>query len=172
MKYGYIERERRFLIKNLPLELRLDGEYRCISDRYFPKTHLRLRRITTPEGQLIQQKFARKQLMSDSSHASITNLYLDPNEYQLLSSLGGLEIHKRRYRYAYGEYMFGIDVFEGQLSGLVLGEVEFPTDEAMELFRSPDFCTVEVTDEPFFRGGHLATVQADVLHRELRAIFE
>lgn len=45
-------------------------------DRYFPNTFLRLRQITTPEGQLIQQKFARKEAVKNSSYQThITNLY-------------------------------------------------------------------------------------------------
>ncbi|KAM3100775.1 hypothetical protein ACKFKF_11115 [Phormidesmis sp. 146-12] len=121
MKYGYIERERRFLIKSLPLDLSLEHDYRRIQDVYFLDTHLRLRTITTPDGQLIQQKFARKQAMSDSNrHAHITNLYLAPNEYQLLASLKGSDLHKRRYRYPYLKQIVAVDVFEGQLTGLIL----------------------------------------------------
>lgn len=92
MKYGYVERERRFLIKTLPSELDLEQDYRRICDRYFPDTFLRLRKITTPAGQLIQQKFARKEVAGDSNrHAHITNLYLTSHEYTLLSTLSGLE---------------------------------------------------------------------------------
>ncbi|MER3435014.1 MAG: hypothetical protein C4288_16745 [Leptolyngbya sp. ERB_1_1] len=88
MKYGYVERERRFLIKTLPSDLNLEQNYRRIYDRYFPNTFLRLREITSPTGQLLQQKFARKEAASDSDgHAHITNLYLTSHEYNLLSTL-------------------------------------------------------------------------------------
>lgn len=168
MKHGYVERERRFLIKMLPSELNLDQGYRRICDRYFPNTLLRLREITTPEGQLIQQKFARKETDKNfNSQAHITNLYLTPDEYNLLSQLDGLEVHKRRYHYSYSEYILGIDVFEGQLAGLVLAEVEFTSDDIMTQFQPPAFCIVEVTDDPFFRGGYLTTVQAEVLRLKL-----
>lgn len=55
MKYGTVERERRFLIQALPSDLNLQ-DYRRIDDRYLPNTFLRLRQITTPEGDVIQQK--------------------------------------------------------------------------------------------------------------------
>lgn len=165
MKYGYVERERRFLIKTLPSELNLEQDYCRICDRYFPNTFLRLREITTPTGQLIQQKFARKEAVGDSNrHAYITNLYLTSHEYNLLATLNGLELHKRRYRYPYLEHVVGIDVFEGQLAGLVLAEVEFTADNAMAKFQPPGFCTVEVTDDPFFRGG-----QRQALHVQFQA---
>lgn len=168
MKYGYVERERRFLLKTLPSELNLAQDYRRICDLYFPNTFLRLREISTPEGHPIQRKFARKQAADDSNcHAHITNLYLTPHEYGLLSTLGGLELRKRRYRYPYLEHVIAIDVFEGQLAGLILAEVEFTTDDAMAEFQPPSFCTAEVTDDPFFRGGHLVTVQADALRQAL-----
>jgi CYTH domain-containing protein len=173
MKYGYIERERRFLIKTLPSELNWKQDYRRICDRYFPNTFLRLREVTTPTGQLIQQKFARKEAIGNSNRqAHITNLYLTLQEYNLLSTLNGLELHKRRYRYPYLEYIIGIDIFEGRLAGLVLAEIEFTTDEAMAEFEPPDFCTVEVTNDPFFTGGHLATVQADILRQALLIRFQ
>jgi CYTH domain-containing protein len=173
MKYGTVERERRFLVKTLPLDLNLEQDYRQIRDRYFPNTFLRLRKITTPTGQLIQQKFARKEAVSDSSrHAYITNLYLALHEYNLLSTLSGLDLYKRRYRYSYLEYVIGIDVFEGQLAGLVLAEIEFTTDDAMAKFQPPGFCAVEVTDDPFFRGGHLATIQIEALHQALQGQFQ
>lgn len=172
MKYGYVERERRFLIKTLPSGLNLEQDYRRICDRYFPNTFLRLREVSTPEGYPIQYKFARKEATGDSNgHAHITNLYLTPHEYSLLSTLGGLELHKRRYRYPDLEYVIGIDVFEERLAGLVLAEVEFKCDAAMQQFQPPSFCTVEVTDDSFFRGGHLATVQADVLRQALHVRF-
>ncbi len=133
--------------------------YRRICDRYFPNTFLRLRKITSPTGQLIQQKFARKEAVSDSSrHACITNLYLTSHEYNLLSTLDGLELYKRRYRYSSLESVIAIDVFEGQLAGLVLAEIEFTSDEAMAEFQPPSFCTVEVSDDPFFSGGHFNSI--------------
>ncbi|MBD1842687.1 hypothetical protein H6F89_04535 [Cyanobacteria bacterium FACHB-63] len=173
MKYGYIERERRFLVKSLPFNLNLEQDYRRICDLYFPNTFLRLREITSPTGQLLQQKFARKEAVSDSNgHAHITNLYLTPHEYNLLSTLDGLELHKRRYHYSYLESIIAIDVFEGQLAGLVLAEIEFTSDDAMAKFQPPSFCAVEVSDDPFFSGGHLVTVQADVLRQELHDRFQ
>jgi CYTH domain-containing protein len=173
MKYGYVERERRFLVKTLPPEVNLQQDYRRIFDRYFPNTFLRLREITTPEGQLIQQKFARKEAAGDSSrHAHITNLYLTSDEHNLLATLRGMDLHKRRYHYPYLEHVIGIDVFDGQLTGLILAEVEFISDEVMAQFQPPGFCTIEVTDDLFFSGGHLATVQADVLRPALQIHFQ
>lgn len=55
---------------------------------------------------------------------------------------------------------------------LVLAEIEFTTDDAMAEFQPPDFCAVEVTDDPFFRGGHLATIQADALRQVLHVQFQ
>jgi CYTH domain-containing protein len=61
---------------------------------------------------------------------------------------------------------------EGRLAKLVLAEIEFTTDEAMAEFEPPDFCTVEVTNDPFFTDGHLATVQAETLHQALLVRFQ
>jgi CYTH domain-containing protein len=173
MKYGHIERERRFLVKMLPPEIDLERDYLRIHDRYLLGTRLRLREITDPTGRVIKQKFAQKETISgySNSHTHITNLYLTQQEYNLLSTLGGLEISKCRYKYSCSEYIAGIDVFEGVLKGLILAEVEFTSDEEMEQFQPPSFFTIEVTNEPFFSGGNLVKVQPDVLRRELNARF-
>lgn len=85
---------------------------------------------------------------------------------------GALELRKRRYRYPYLEHVIGIDVFEGRLAELILAESEFTDDDAMAAFQPSSFYTVEVSDDPFFRGGHLVTVQADALHQALNVRFQ
>ena len=43
----------------------------------------------------------------------------------------------------------------GALTGLLLVEAEFDTEERMAAFATPDFALREVTDDPRFTGGHL-----------------
>ena len=171
MKYGYIERERRFLLRALPSELSLTNNFRRIRDRYFSETHLRLREITSPDGEVLDRKFAKKETLTESANCKITNLYLSELEYQLLFALGGLEICKRRYRYSIDEHVAAIDVFENALQGLILAEVEFTSDEAMQQFQPPSLFEIEVTEDPFFRGGNLAKIEQETLQEALKTVF-
>jgi CYTH domain-containing protein len=50
-----------------------------------------------------------------------------------------------------------VDEFQGELDGLILAEAEFKTPELLAAFPIPDFAVREVTDDPRFTGGYLAT---------------
>jgi CYTH domain-containing protein len=156
MKYARIERERRFLVRDLPADLP-STDYQRILDRYIPGTRLRLRRIETPAGETLALKLTQKYL-AVGSETIITNLYLNEVEYQQLDVLAGSPLHKRRYAYRYRNHHYSIDVFEGHLLGLILCEVEAESDERLLAAPIPPFATREVTDDPFFTGGRLATL--------------
>jgi CYTH domain-containing protein len=48
-----------------------------------------------------------------------------------------------------------IDVFQGNLKGLILVDVEFDNEKDREEFVMPDFCLADVTQETFLAGGML-----------------
>ena len=50
---------------------------------------------------------------------------------------------------------FGIDVFEGTLEGLLLGEAEFDSAAAAEALTLPSFIGAEVSGDNRFTGGRL-----------------
>ena len=59
--------------------------------------------MESPEGDLIAMKFGQKYQATDmESHQTImTNMYLNEAEHQVLSTLGSLQIIKRRYPYEF-----------------------------------------------------------------------
>ena len=97
----------------------------------------------------------------------MTNIYLTSAEYDLLRTLGGRPIVKRRYAYPHAGLMFSVDVFEQQLAGLVLAEVELADERAAESVTLPDFAIADVTEEPFFTGGALAKTTTEQLEQAL-----
>jgi CYTH domain-containing protein len=159
MKYARIERERRFLVRELPAEL-LAADYQRILDCYIPGTRLRLRRIESPAGETLALKLTQKYPADEQAGADtvITNLYLNEVEYALLDVLDGLPLSKRRYAYQYSDYRYSIDIFEGQLLGLILCEVEAESSKRLAAVPAPPFAIREVTDDPFFTGGNLVNV--------------
>jgi len=87
---------------------------------------------------------------------TMTNMYLSAGEYQRLSALPAREIVKKRYRYEQNGRAYGIDVFEGGLTGLILAEIECETQPEYEQMEIPAFASRDVTGELFFTGGNLA----------------
>jgi CYTH domain-containing protein len=65
------------------------------------------------------------------------------------------EIRKNRYPFEFDGRKFSVDMFLGDLFGLVLAEVSFETDEELDNFSTPAFALVDVTNMPLFSGGKL-----------------
>lgn len=168
-KYALIERERRFLLRDLPAPLTRASEHVQIWDNYITGTRLRLRRIRAPLTKERVWKLTQKYAPAppDFSRTVITNIYLSPEEYEVLSVFEGNEIRKNRYRFEHEGRAYSIDIFLGALWGLILAETSFETDEEMRDFAPPSFVVMDVTEDELFTGGRLVELTADDLRREL-----
>lgn len=168
-KYARTERERRFLLLEMPEPLTRASEHVQIWDNYITNTRLRLRKIRVPKTKeyvlKLTQKFAPD--LSDFSRTTITNIYLSPAEYNVLSIFEGNEIRKNRYPFEYEGRKYSIDFFLGVLWGLILAETEFETDEEMLAFTPPPFVFMEVTGDELFTGGRLVDLTGDEFQAEL-----
>jgi CYTH domain-containing protein len=168
-KYARVERERRFLLRELPEGLTRASAHVQIWDNYITKTRLRLRKIRVPQTKeyvwKLTQKFAPAP--PDFSRTIITNTYLTQYEYEVLSVFEGNEIRKNRYPFEHEGRAYSVDVFLGALRGLVLAETSFETDEEMDAFSVPSFAAFEVTNDEMFTGGRLVELTADEIRDEL-----
>ena len=79
-------------------------------------------------------------------------MYLSSDEFQVLAQLPAMRLSKTRFSVP----PFGIDVFDGQLQGLILAEAEFDSPEAAEALSVPSFMAREVSADDRFTGGQLA----------------
>lgn len=68
----------------------------------------------------------------------------------------GKRVEKTRYEIPYQESVIELDIYEGELEGLVSAEVEFPTEEAAGLFQAPEWFAVDVTSDKAFKNQQLA----------------
>jgi len=168
-KYALIERERRFLLRDLPAPLTRASEHVQIWDNYITGTRLRLRRIRVPLTKERKWKLTQKYAPAppDFSRTVITNIYLSPEEYEVLSVFEGNEIRKNRYPFEHEGRAYSIDIFLGALWGLVLAETSFETDEEMRGFAPPPFVVMDVTEDEMFTGAKLVELTADDLRAEL-----
>lgn len=118
-KYARTERERRFLLRELPEPLTRASPHVQVWDNYITNTRLRLRKIRIPETRKYILKLTQKYAPDtpDLSRTVITNTYLSPAEYKVLSIFEGNEIRKNRYPYEYEGRQYSIDVFSGRILG-------------------------------------------------------
>jgi CYTH domain-containing protein len=168
-KYAVVERERRFLLRDLPEGLTRASEHVQIWDNYITGTRLRLRQIRVPLTKERRWKLTQKYAPAppDFSRAVITNVYLSPQEYETFSVFAGNEIRKNRYPFEHEGRKYGIDMFLGPLWGLVLAETSFETDEEMDQLRIPPFASAEVSRDEMFTGGKLAYLTIEDLQAHL-----
>lgn len=150
-KYARVEWERRFLLNGFPDRVTVT-RVRRIQDLYIEGTRLRLRRASDGSGQV---EFKLTQKLRDGPGGArqglITTTYLSEQEFDVLANLPGRSLTKTRYSVA----PFGIDVFEGQLQGLVLAEAEFSSDEEAAALDLPEFVGNEVSNDIRFTGGNI-----------------
>jgi CYTH domain-containing protein len=174
-KYARIERERRYVLQNLPEGLTRVDPHLQITDNYITGTRLRLRKVRDPRTNKWTLKFTQKFAPdpSDLSRTIITNTYLNALEAETLSIFNGNEIRKNRYHFDFAGKRFAIDMFLGDLFGLVLAEVGFDNDAELDSFPQPPFVLAEVTNNELFSGGKLSELKfTDVREEILRLMKE
>ncbi|HEY7268010.1 MAG TPA: CYTH domain-containing protein [Solirubrobacterales bacterium] len=69
----------------------------------------------------------------------------------------GRRLRKRRHLIPRGELEIELDVYEGGLEGLVVAEVEFPSEAEADLFEPPGWLGEEVTGDERYLNETLAT---------------
>ena len=168
-KYARVERERRYLLQDLPQGLMRASPHVQITDNYITGTRLRQRKVRDPQTNKWTLKFTQKFAPEpeDLSRTLITNIYLDAQEYELLSVFEANEIRKNRYRFESEGRQFSVDMFLGELFGLVLAEVSFDNDEELDNFLKPQFALAEVTNNELFTGGKLCYLTFQDIRKEI-----
>jgi CYTH domain-containing protein len=171
-KYARVERERRYLLQDLPEGMSRADPHLQITDNYLTGTRLRLRKVRDPKTNKwtvkLTQKFAPNP--HDLSRTIITNIYLNALEAETLAISDANEIRKNRYYFEFAGHRFAVDMFLGDLFGLVLAEVSFDSDAEMESFAHPPFALAEVTNNEIFSGGRLSELTfADIRDEIIRS---
>ncbi len=148
------ELELTYLAKKLPKNLSTFPSKEML-DIYLPSTavhpNLRIRK----RGDIFEITNKKPVKQGDSSHQLEQTIPLTKEEYDELSSVQGKRVAKIRYYYKENGADFEVDVFAGDLKGLVLVDVEFSSIEAKDSFAIPSFCLADVTQEHFLAGGML-----------------
>lgn len=149
-----MEIERKFLIDSLPENLAeypswlLEQAYLC------RKPVVRVRREEHGEDKQYILTYKSQGMMVREEY----NLPLDEDAYlHLREKADGRVIRKKRYRIPIDQKLtIELDVFEGELEGLVLAEVEFPDEETAKNWQPPQWFCREVTYEPTYHNSNLS----------------
>lgn len=169
-KYARVERERRYLLQDLPEGLTRASPHVQITDNYITGTRLRLRKVRDPQTNKwtvkLTQKFAPDP--KDFTRTIITNIYLSALEAENFAMFQENEIRKNRYWFEFEARKFSVDMFLGDLFGLVLAEVGFATDEELGSFPKPPFAFADVTNNLLFTGGRLSQLTFEDITEEIR----
>lgn len=167
-KYARVERERRYLLQDLPEGLIRTDPHIQITDNYITGTRLRIRKVRDPKTNKWVVKFTQKFAPDpqDLSRTLITNTYLNALESETLAIFESNEIRKNRYYFDFAGRRFSVDMFLGDLLGLVLAETGFDTDEELAAFEKPSFAIADVTDNEIFTGGKLCELTLDDVRKE------
>lgn len=133
-----MEIERKFLVDLTDISLN-DYLFRHLEQGYLCKEPVvRVRR----EDDTYYMTYKGKGLLCREEH----NLPLTKDSYEhLIKKSDGNVISKHRYLIPYLSYTIELDVFLGTLSGLILAEVEFASEEEAMSFPVPDWFIKDVT---------------------------
>jgi CYTH domain-containing protein len=161
------EFELTYLVKYFPANFEKSLKKELL-DIYIPSSsdHPSLRIRKSGEKYEITKKEPAKE--GDASHQIEMTITLTPAEHKELAELKGKRIEKTRYYYHHNGFIFEVDVFGGDLQGLVLADVEFGSAEKKLKFEMPSWFLVEVTQEKFLAGGMLCGKRYSDIENDLK----
>jgi len=148
-----MEIERKFLVDLTGIDLK-KYDYRFIEQGYLSTAPVvRVRR----DNDNYYLTYKSKGLMVREE----ANLPLNEDSYNhLIKKSDGTIITKKRYLIPYDSYTIELDVFEGKLAGLILAEVEFPTEEEALSFTPPSWFKKDVTGDARYQNSNMINVSS------------
>ena len=148
------EVERKFLLSTLPSFL--DGQsFKSIRQGYI---------AVEAGGNEVRVRAKGKEYWltvksSGTLHRTEVELPISKEDFvQLWSLTGKRQIEKHRYEIEQDGKMIEVDVFKGNLNGLILAEIEFETIEEATAFQPFTWLTKEVTQHQEFKNRNLANL--------------
>jgi len=167
-KYTRVEFERRFLVSSDESWRKSAETYsKTYEDKYLRGSRLRLRILKDSDSDRCVIKLNKKFESPSPYFRTVSRILLSHEEYQLLFSLEGDRLTKIRHYCNHLGRVFSIDVFGGELQGLVISEIEADSLEDLMSAEPPPYVTKEVTNDSFFDGGNLCRTRREDLLRKL-----
>lgn len=118
LKYAVVERERRYIVARLPEGVTSTKD---ILDRYVTGTRLRLREVREDDGTVARKLGHKVRLGEGPAEVACTNLYLNEDEWSLLTALPALVLRKRRHIVRRDGLLVAIDEHQ---DGTLIAEID------------------------------------------------
>jgi len=157
-----LEIERKFLVTSLPGTM----------DRYPHERIIQGYVVVGADGSEVRlrrkgQKYFETVKRGRGELRSELEIELTATQFDTLwEATSGRRIEKTRYEVPHAGRIIEVDVYQGELAGLVIAECEFASAEESRRFVPPEWFEGEVTDEPDYKNQSLA------LHGRPRRRFE
>ncbi len=147
-----LEIERKYLVSNLP-----DGwqeqRHEIIAQGYLFNTEAGVVRIRQKGDYFYQTIKKSGKLIREEIEFSLSE-----SQFQYLWPYTiNNRISKTRYYFSFKSYTIEVDLFAGDLEGLILAEVEFPSEKESNQFKPPDWFDIDVTMDERYYNSYLAT---------------
>ncbi len=151
-----MEIEKKYLVRRIPEHLE-EYDHSWMEQGYLnQKPVIRIRK--TDEKYCFTYKSKRESLCAAPvcvNHEVELPLTKEAYEH-LREKIDGCMIEKTRYRIRYGSYTIELDVFHGKYEGMLLAEVEFPTEQEAQAFVPPDWFGENVSGDYRYTNASLA----------------
>lgn len=142
------EIERKFLVKEMP-------DLNSYTYKYLEQGYLSVNPVVRvrKEDDTYYLTYKGKGFLEREEY----NLTLNKESYEhLIAKADGKLIKKKRYLIPYDKNTIELDIFEGELAGLVIAEVEFETVEEANSFNPPSWFGEDVTGNKNYTNASLA----------------
>jgi CYTH domain-containing protein len=147
-----MEIERKFLVKQPPGALN-DLSHAVIRQGYLIATDTGLELRVRQKGPNFYQTIK----MGEGLTRTEIEMSLSEGQFnELWPHTEGRRVSKTRYQVPLGDHIAELDLFDGGLAGLLLVEVEFPSEDSSREFPAPDWFGVEVTEDKRYKNKWLA----------------
>ena len=146
-----MEIERKYLISTPPEDYR-SYPYRWIEQAYLCTDPVV--RIRRDDGRYYLTYKSKGLLVREEYNLPLT----EDAYFHLLQKADGIVLQKRRYLIPIDGtgLTIELDIFEGQYEGLMLAEVEFPSEEEANAFMPPAWFGEDVTDSGLYQNSRLS----------------
>jgi adenylate cyclase len=149
------EIERKFLIKLLPAEIVRSRHFKIWQGYLANETrgrHVRLRKKATTMSLTFKVNRGRS-----TSSREEREIKLSPKQFATLwPATAGRRLQKTRYAMPWRNLVIEIDIYHGRNRGLMVAEVEFPSEASCRKFKPPRWFGREVTGEKRYSNVRLA----------------
>ncbi len=142
------EIERKFLVKEMP-------DLNSYTYKYLEQGYLSVNPVVRvrKEDDTYYLTYKGKGFLEREEY----NLPLNEESYNhLIAKTDGKIIRKKRYLIPYEKYTIELDIFEGELAGLIIAEVEFEAVEEANFFNPPSWFGEDVTGNKNYTNASLA----------------